>query len=92
MTQRTTTVMVCLLLATVGFGLLIAETKEQKKTIVGKDGAEMVLIPAGEFQMGSNHGFVLLAKAELRAKLRLRTTKNRYTRSTLMLFTWTNTK
>ena len=25
-------------------------------TIVGKDGAEMVLIPAGEFQMGSNDG------------------------------------
>lgn len=25
------------------------------QTIVGKDGAEMVLIPAGEFQMGSNH-------------------------------------
>jgi sulfatase modifying factor 1 len=24
------------------------------KTIIGKDGAEMVLIPAGEFQMGSN--------------------------------------
>ena len=35
---------------------MISETKEQKKTIVGKDGAEMVLIPAGEFQMGSNHG------------------------------------
>jgi len=56
MTQRIITVMICLLLATVGFGLLIAGTKEQKKTIVGKDGAEMVLIPAGEFQMGSNHG------------------------------------
>ena len=25
------------------------------QTTVGKDGAEMVLIPAGEFQMGSNH-------------------------------------
>ena len=27
----------------------------QTSTILGKDGAEMVLIPAGEFQMGSNH-------------------------------------
>ena len=26
------------------------------KTITGRDGAEMVLIPAGEFQMGSNDG------------------------------------
>ncbi len=26
----------------------------QKKTIVGRDGAEMMLIPAGEFKMGSN--------------------------------------
>ena len=26
----------------------------QRNTIIGKDGAEMVLIPAGEFQMGSN--------------------------------------
>ena len=38
-------------------------TNEQKRllsldvpqTIMGKDGAEMVLIPAGDFQMGSNH-------------------------------------
>ena len=31
-------------------------TKDIPKTITGRDGAEMVLIPAGEFQMGSNDG------------------------------------
>ena len=31
-------------------------TKDIPKTITGGDGAEMVLIPAGEFQMGSNAG------------------------------------
>ena len=44
---------VCLgimLFATVSFGA------ENDKVIKGKDGAEMVLIPAGEFQMGSNWG------------------------------------
>ena len=30
-------------------------TTDLPQRIVGKDGAEMVLIPAGEFQMGSNH-------------------------------------
>jgi len=30
--------------------------KAPPKTITGKDGAEMMLIPAGEFQMGSNDG------------------------------------
>jgi len=28
----------------------------QRNTIIGKDGAEMALIPAGEFEMGSNDG------------------------------------
>ena len=32
-------------------------TKDIPKTITGGDGAEMVLIPAGEFQMGSNDGY-----------------------------------
>ena len=31
-------------------------TGDIPKTITGRDGAEMVLIPAGEFQMGSNYG------------------------------------
>ena len=31
-------------------------TRGIPKTITGRDGAEMVLIPAGEFQMGSNDG------------------------------------
>jgi len=30
---------------------------QEHKEIVGKDGAPMVLIPAGEFEMGSNDGF-----------------------------------
>jgi formylglycine-generating enzyme required for sulfatase activity len=37
-----------MLFATVGF------SAENEKVIKGKDGAEMVLIPAGEFKMGSN--------------------------------------
>ena len=56
MIQRIITIIFCLLFVTAAFALLRAETKEQQKTIVGKDGAEMVLIPDGEFQMGSNHG------------------------------------
>jgi len=32
----------------------IPQTKELPKSIIGKDGAEMVLIPAGEFQMGTD--------------------------------------
>jgi len=34
------------------------DVKEIPKEIIGKDGAKMVLIPAGEFQMGSNDGKV----------------------------------
>jgi len=30
------------------------QLSEKPKEIIGKDGAPMVLIPAGEFQMGSN--------------------------------------
>lgn len=40
-----------MLFATVGF------SAENDKVIKGKDDVEMVLIPAGEFQMGSNDGF-----------------------------------
>ena len=31
--------------------------KELAKTLIGQDGVEMMLIPAGEFQMGSNDGY-----------------------------------
>ena len=34
---------------------LLSTTTHMPQRIVGKDGAEMVLIPAGEFQMGSNY-------------------------------------
>ena len=34
---------------------LLSTTTNMPQRIVGKDGAEMVLIPAGDFQMGSNH-------------------------------------
>jgi formylglycine-generating enzyme len=34
-----------------------AVAKNDKQVIKGKDGSEMVMIPAGEFQMGSNDGF-----------------------------------
>ena len=34
---------------------LLSTTTNMQQKIVGKDGAEMVLIPAGDFQMGSNH-------------------------------------
>ena len=34
---------------------LLSTTTHMPQRIVGKDGAEMVLIPAGEFQMGSTH-------------------------------------
>ena len=34
---------------------LLSTTPNMPQRIVGKDGAEMVLIPAGDFQMGSNH-------------------------------------
>ncbi len=30
--------------------------KDEQKTMVGEDGVPMILIPAGEFQMGSNNG------------------------------------
>jgi len=32
----------------------VTQTKEIPKSIIGKDGAEVVLIPAGEFQMGTD--------------------------------------
>ena len=35
---------------------LAKKAVELPKTLIGRDGAEMVLIPAGEFQMGSNAG------------------------------------
>jgi len=45
---------------TVCFGIMLFATigfsAENDKVIKGKDGAEMVLIPAGEFQMGSSNG------------------------------------
>jgi formylglycine-generating enzyme required for sulfatase activity len=41
-----------MLIATICLG-----AENDKQVIKGKDGAEMVLIPAGEFQMGSNDGF-----------------------------------
>jgi formylglycine-generating enzyme required for sulfatase activity len=49
------------LMVVCGCGKDEQKTEENKqvelpKTITGKDGAEMVLIPAGEFQMGSNDG------------------------------------
>jgi len=46
---------------TVCLGIMVFATicfgAENDKIIKGKDGAEMILIPAGEFQMGSNDGF-----------------------------------
>ena len=36
---------------------LTKKPTEIPKTIIGQDGAEMMLIPAGEFQMGSNDGY-----------------------------------
>jgi len=35
--------------------LLSFATADQQKSIIGKDGAKMVLIPAGEFSMGDHH-------------------------------------
>lgn len=36
--------------------LVVSCAKTPKATIIGKDGAEMILIPAGEFIMGSPEG------------------------------------
>ncbi|MDQ1316996.1 MAG: Formylglycine-rating enzyme family protein [Candidatus Poribacteria bacterium] len=45
-----------MLIPITGFGEETA-AKNDKQVIKGKDGSEMVMIPAGDFQMGSNDGF-----------------------------------
>ena len=63
-----------MLIATICLG-----AENDKQVIKGKDGAEMVLIPAGEFQMGSNDGF-------------RDQTKNLFILFTLMPFIWIYTR